>query len=247
MRYTIRMNDPLLDLHDRPRIVDFLADAAPYASKKDRDAADALVRAYMAEEKIRTDVLARGARELAEVTWPARHALRAFFNGDGAPEEWKLVLAVVRPSTAHLLKRLREPGLTLDQALASDDADMAIKDAEEMEIDAVRKQVREAYWRDHANALQVFVEEGKREWQAYEERLKQLRELALALPRGMQDEAFNKCTRYEERVLFGNEMIPLELLDEEVAFAKEQAAIDPFAKEVKKTKRIKRRKLEDTE
>lgn len=228
------MSELFLDLRNQPRVVDFLVEAMEYAPAKDRVAAEKLVAKYQEAGHVPTGKLAEEARELAMASFPARFALKRFFSTDGAEEEWKLVNAAIRPSTAHLLQRVRKSSgvSTLDEVLEHADADSALKEEERHEIDEVRSQIRIDYWKSHIKTFAVLVKEGEEELKALRERFEKLRELAAAFPEGMEDEVFSKVEYYEDRILFALETVPQSTLDEEIAYYVEQKVESPFDEEV---------------
>lgn len=223
------MSDFFLDLRDKPRVIDFLVDDLELAPAKIRPEAEKWIRAYHDNEKVPTDKLADFAKRFAWAIWPARFAMKRYFETEGADEEWRRVLAAVRPSTAHLLKRFGAgiKAATLDDVLKHAEADVALRDGDRVEIEEVRKHLRQDYWREKKKTLAVLMKDGEREAKAYQDRIAKLRDLALAMPRGFQDEIFSKLTRYEDRILFENEVVPLEILDDEVKYYTEQKEISP--------------------
>lgn len=224
------MSDAFLDLRNQPRVVDFLVEAMEYAPAKERAAAEKMVARYQDEAHVPTDKLASAARTLALASFPARFAVKHFFTTEGAEEEWTQVLAAVRPSTAHLLKRVRKSSGTtsLDAVLAHADADSALKEDELHEIEQVRSQVRAEYWKSHAKTLAILVKEGEAELKAFRTRFDKLRDLAAAMPRGLQDEVFSKINHYEDRILYAGETVPQLTLDEELQYYTEQKAVSPI-------------------
>lgn len=224
------MNDFFLDLKDKPRVVDFLVEASVFADDDARDAAATWIAQYQEGEHVGTDKLAEAARKLALATWPARYAVWMWCEKEDPEEEWRRVTSAVRPSTAHLLKRLRasSKAKTLSATLADPDASTALRDEEQSEIAAVRQQVRHDVWREKASTLDVLVRAGGTELAGYQQRLEKLRELALALPPSLQDEVFSKIARYEDRILFAGDVVPMEILDQEIKYYTEQREISPL-------------------
>lgn len=224
------MSDASLDLRNQPRVVDFLVEAMEYAPAKERAEAEKMVERYQEEAHVPTDKLAGAARTLAFATFPPRFAVKQFFTTDGTEEEWVLVFAVIRPSTAHLLKRVRKSSgaSSLDAVLAHADAESALKEEELHEIEQVRGQIRAEYWKSHAKALAILVKEGEAELKAFRTRFDKLRDLAVAMPRSLQDEIFSKINHYEDRILYAGETIALATLDEELQYYSEQKAISPL-------------------
>lgn len=241
------MSDFFLDLRDKPRVIDFLVDDLELAPAKVRPEAEKWIRAYHDNEKVPTDKLADFAKRFAWSIWPVRFAMKRYFETEGADEEWRRVLAAVRPSTAHLLKRFGAgiKAASLDDVLKHAEADVALRDGDRVEINEIRKHLRQDYWREKSRhhgkksqeggippkagkkTLAILVKEGEREAKAYHDRIAKLRDLALAMPRGFQDEIFSKLMRYEDRILFENEVVPLEILDDEVKYYTEQKEISP--------------------
>jgi hypothetical protein len=224
------MSDLFLDLRDKVSVVDFLVENLEYAPAKERTMAEKAIRAYEEGEKVPTDKLAETARKFAAAAWPARYALDRFFREEGADEEWRRVLSAVRPSTAHLLNRFRDVHETasLDEALGHAEADVALRDEERIEIEEVRKHVRHDFWKEKKKALDLLVKEGADHFQGYVHRLGKLRDIAVTLPRGLQDEAFSKIAHYEDRILFEGEVVPFELIDQEIAYYVDQKEISPL-------------------
>lgn len=225
------MSDLFLDLRDKTRVVDFLVENLEYAEAKDRAAAEKWIAMYQEGEKTPTDKLAAAGRKLAEAVWPARFALKRFFTKEGSGEEWERLLATVRPSTAHLLERLRKSqggDVPVDAVLASDDAGTALHDAEQVEIAEVRSHLRHDYWKANAKKLTVLVKEADVELTGMLERLKAMRDMAIEMPRTLQDEIFSKIAHYEDRILFEGTIVPLEILDNEIAYYRDQKEISPL-------------------
>jgi hypothetical protein len=140
------------------------------------------------------------------------------------------VNAAIRPSTAHLLKRLKtaSKAKTLDEALADADAGIALRDEEQLEISEVRRHVAHDIWREKAETLKILVKAGEKELAGYKKRFAALRELGTALPSSLLNEVFSKLARYEDRILFAGEVIPMEILDDEVKYYNEQKEISPM-------------------
>ncbi|MBP9869112.1 hypothetical protein KBC59_00950 [Patescibacteria group bacterium] len=223
------MSDLFLDLQSPSRVVDFLVSAAPYASKMDQAAAEKLITAYEDGKGIPMKSMSKSARELAEATWPARYAIHRFFSEEGRETEWKRLTESLRPSTAHLLKRLHSSlgDISIDEALKDSDADMALGDEGRMEVEGVRRHLREDYFREHAKNLAIFVKEGQTLRTGYNDRLERMRELAVGFSESMQGELLSKLARFEDRVWFEGEAVPFEILDKELEYYVEQKELSP--------------------
>lgn len=219
-----------LDLHDKARVIDFIAEYSDYSAPEERKTAQELATAYSDGKKVATDALAQATRKLAISAWPARYAVDAYFAEKGAEEEWERVMSAIRPSTAHLLKRFRQgtDASSLDEVLNHEDAHTAVKEEEVLEISEIRRHVRIQFWQQEKNKIESFLKEGKKLMDAYAERLGRLRELAIELPSSLQNDVFAKLTHYEDRILYAGEVVPLEILDQEVQYYKEQKEISPM-------------------
>ncbi|MDQ7814430.1 MAG: hypothetical protein RDU25_01305 [Patescibacteria group bacterium] len=221
------MSDFYLDLKDTVRIMDFFEDYSDYATPKEREIATSNLKKYHAREELKPEKLVDDIRKFAQAVWPARFALRRFFNEEGAEEEWRRVTAAVRPSTAHVMKRFRE-GIgahNLQACLDHDESVTAFTEVELMEIEEVRKQVRHDYWREKGATLDILFKSGQLELKAYLERLKRLRDLAAELPEEYSHEIYSKLERFEDRIFFEGEVVPLQILDEEVQYYLDTAEI----------------------
>lgn len=223
------MSDFYLDLKDKPAVIDFFVDHLDYAPQVARTAAEKIIKQYEAGDKLPTDRLAEAVRQFARAIYPARFAVKRFFGHEAKEDEWQAILAAVRPSTAHLLKRFRNgiKAESLDDVLRHSESEVALHEEERIEIALVRKQLHHGYWREHGKALGRLVKDGELELKSYLERFSKLRELAMDLPRGLQDEIMSKLARYEDRVYFECELVPLEILDEEVKYYTEQKELAP--------------------
>lgn len=224
------MSDLFLDLRDKVRVIDFLANNLEYATPKIRIDAELWIHAYEEGDKVPTDKLADAARKFAWSIWPARYAVNTYFASEGSEQEWLSVLATVRPSTAHLLKRFRQGtgAISLDETLNHIESDVAFREGERTEIEEVRSHVRQEHWREQKNTLKHLVREGEHLVEEYHKRLDALREFVPDLPRAMQDEIMSKIERNEDRILFEGEVVKPEILDEEIAYYREQKEISPL-------------------
>lgn len=221
------MSDLYLDLKDTVRIMDFFEDYLDYAPPNERKIAESILKQYRAGEELKPEKLIDDVRKFAQDVWPAHFAMRRFFNEEGAEEEWRRVTAAVRPSTAHVLKRFRE-GIgahNLQACLDHDESVTAFTEAELLEIEEVRKQIRHDYWREKGSTLDILAKSGQLELKGYLERLKKLRELAANLPEEYSHEIYSKIERFEDRIFFEGEVVPLQILDEEVQYYLDAAEI----------------------
>lgn len=219
-----------LDLKDTVRVVDFLVQSVPFVDPKQRVKADALIKDYHDSKRLVRDDLIEVARELAAASWPARYAMERYFKQAGNDEEWRRVMAEVRPKTAQALAKLRRQaeGVSLAEVLARSETGALLDDETSLEIDEVRRAMREVFWREKGAMLTQLVKDGENELEGYKKRFERLRGLASQLPPLLQDEIFSKIAYYEDRILFAGQVVALEVLDEEVKYYTDQAVSSPL-------------------
>ena len=219
-----------LDLYDAPRVVDFLVDAAAYADAKERVAADDRARRYHDGEALDKSKLASAAVKLGWNTWPARTAVVETLNGERSDKEWSSVIAAVRPSTAHLLQRFKKASesKTLEELLAHEEVETALREGERMEVNEIRKHVREDFWKTDGGKIEEIVKKRQGIRDEFKKLLGELRELAVSFQPVMQDEVFSKIKHYENRILFAAETVPMEILEKEIQYYTEQKEISPL-------------------
>ncbi len=224
------MSDFFLDLRDKPRVIDFFVDNLEFAPAKSKREVEMWIKKYHDNEPVTTDRLADVAKKFGWGMFPARRALKMYFDIEGREEEWRRLLASVRPSTAHLLKRFRAGtrAASLDDVLKHAEADVALREGDRIEIEEVRAHLRQDFWREKKKSLVGLVKDGERQAAEYQKRLAILREIATSLSRGFQDEIFSKLARMEDRILFEGDVVPLEILDEEIKYYTDQKEISPI-------------------
>ncbi len=219
-----------LNLSDVPRVVDFLVDAAAYADAKERAVADGWARKYHDGDTLDKSELASAAIKLGWNTWPARTAVVETLNGERSDKEWSSVMAAVRPSTAQLLRRFikASESKTLEELLAHEDVETALREEERMEVNEIRKHVREDFWKTDGEKIVETVKKRHGIRDEYKKRLGVLRELAVSFSPVMQDEVFSKVQHFEDRIIFSAETVPMEILEKEIQYYTEQKEISPL-------------------
>ncbi len=215
-----------VDRRDAFAVADFMTEVVEYLPESDRAPYLQAIEDLEAGEHVTTERLAEVAKNLAMATYPARRATMQFFQTVGAKDEWKKVLESVRPTTRVLLERLCKniECKSLDEVLGSSDASYAIHDQEEMELEALRPEIRLRYWQSHQTSLQKLVEDAQTELEGMKKRWQMLKQIAGRSPK-QASTLLEKLEMYEDKVLFGGETIALEVLDQEVRYAAEEAAI----------------------
>jgi hypothetical protein len=214
------MPDRLLNLRDTTAVCDFIESVLGYVPEKDRKPYEAAVEEAREGKGVTVERLAEMAKNIAAVTWARRRALTRFIETVGSELEWEGVIKNVRPSTAVLLKKLRKDSgaENLAETLAHPDASTVLKPDMEIEIGMIRDEVRADLYEDHADALEPLIEEATTELEAMKKRLKKIREQADAVSGTQQIAYFDKLANLEDKIYFGGEAIPLEILDAEVQF-----------------------------
>lgn len=223
------MPDRLLNLRDPIAVCDFIESFLGYVPEKDRKPYEAVVEeAREGAEAVKIERLAEMAKNIGAITWPRRRALARFIETVGSELEWEGVVKNVRPSTAALLKKLRKDAGTNDltSTLAHSDASYLLKDDQEIEIRMIRDEVRSDLYDDHAESLEPMIDEAQIELEAMKKRLKKIRERADATTGTQQIAYFDKLADLEDRIYFGGEALPLEILDAEIQFDASETVLE---------------------
>lgn len=210
-----------VNTRDRMETVDFIDGLIEYLPETEQAESLALVEASTDVDAVSQVRLAEAAKQYAIVSWSAERAVKRYVESQGAEEEWNRLLTAVRPATALLLNRLRTHTKThsLDQALATPEALSAIHGETEMEIELVRSEIRIDLWLAQPKGIKEELEEAKKEFEGMYQRLEKLRKFA-----GESDKrkSMEKMLEdFEQRIFFGRETIPLEVLDKELRFTLE--------------------------
>lgn len=221
------MPDIYLDLEDKKEIINFLSHWIDFSEGKIKALADKFIMDYDDGKPVELAEVQNFAKEFARDVYPVRYALDRFFEDSGAGKEWSMVEKALRRSTAHLMSRFRsdEEINTLDDFLKHDDFDLSFSDDDRAEILQVRHHVREDYWALNKNSLQAYTDEGEAVLNSFEDLIFDLRECAENLPALLQEELYSKITKYEDRVLFGGEILDEEILKQELSYYKDQSEV----------------------
>lgn len=205
-------------------LVDFLSEWRDLAPKELQSQADHLITAYDDGQNQALAELAQFVEDFAWQIWPARFALMAFFGEHGALVEWERVSAAVRRSTAHLMQRFKQATgcQSLDQMFQHDDFDLTFKETETREIKDLRHQVRADYWNSHPETFSALVSEGEKLCDGYRRILEELNDIAQASSGLMAEEVRAKVINLKDRIIYKGEHIPLEVMDEELIYYREQ-------------------------
>lgn len=221
------MEDVFLNFNNKTKLVDFLSEWSGLASKELKLKADNIVRDYD-DGKVEDSVpMMLIAKAVAMEIWPIRFALNRFFEQEGALIELDKIEHSVRKSTAHLIERFRRNSgcKSIGEILAHADFDMSFREEERGEIDQVRHHIREEYWKSHTKNLEKLVEEGKQLLENFQDKIESLRLIAEGLPALLQEELYSKVSRFEEECYFKGQVVSSEILDQELAYYKEQEAL----------------------
>ncbi len=205
-----------LNTQDRSALLSFLDVIADYLPTEELADALALIENAESENSLSSAELAGRVLQYAVLAWPARRAVQRFVGADGAEAEWQAVSDAVRPTTAYLLKRVREQqGLrTLGQLMESEEAASAIHGSERTEIELLRPEIWIELWSTQPDALQTHAQEAQKELEAMHQRLQKLERFSA--DSGKKDELLKKVREFQDRIYFSGETISLEKLDEEL-------------------------------
>jgi len=217
--------DVYLNLHDAVAVADFMESVVDFLPEKDRKPYQQLIDSVHEGKTVSLERLGQAAKNIGAVTWSARRALDHFLLTVGSELEWESLLAHARPATVLLLKRLRRSAgtSTLNETLQTTDAQYAIGPEQEIEISMLRDEVRYHLWETHHEVLQPMIEENVIELEAIKKRLKRLREQAMKSDETTRNRLLDTLERFEDRLYFGGDIIPLEVLDAEVTYDAEDS------------------------
>jgi len=217
-----------LELTHPHAVADFAASVMDFLPAKERPQYKKLVDDIRAEKTIAEDRLVESARAIGSATWAERRAFDVFLNGKGADMEWKALLDALKPNTAALLKQLQKSSgaKTVGEALNHSDAAILVHEKENDELALVRPQIRLALWGAHKKEIKPLVARMETERKAIQARLEKMRALAGRTKRES-DLLFPKIEAFEDRLYFGGETIPLEILDAEMQFALDDVELPP--------------------
>lgn len=223
------MSERHLNLRDATAVADFMETVIEFLPEADRATYAKTIQDVRDGRPPPGERLAEMAKNIGAITWPARQAFGHFLQHVGSELEWEAVFAAVRPTTALLLQKIRESvdAKNLDQVLASDDASYAIHPEQEIEINMVREEVRLTLWTEHRDNLTPMIQEERIELEAIKKRLKSLKDQAMHMKGSEQDLLLRKIESFEDRIYFGGEIIPLEVLETELKFDVEDVALPP--------------------
>jgi len=218
------MEDIYLDLSDSTEMINFLSRWLAFSSGKIHSHADSFITDYDDGKVVQEVELANFVREFARGVFPVRYALDLHFNEGGSAEEWSKVEKAVSRSTAHLLSRFRKMSevSTLNELFQHDDFDITFGEERRVEIEQVRHHVLEDYWAANKNSLQSMVDDGEVVLNKFENIIQKMRDCAAGLPTLLQEELYSKITRFEDRVYYQGEVVPLQMLEEELAYYQDQ-------------------------
>jgi len=223
------MADASLDLRSTNRILDFLLGYVPLASAKARQEAERVAHAVSADkDAVSTTELADCARLLALDVWPTRYAIERFI-AENPKAEWETVSSVLRPETkTHVSRLMKEFGeRSLGALLQRSEVDAALNEEERLELENVRRETRVTLGREKAAELKKETERGQALLDEYQKRFEEMRELGGSFSEQLQKEVFSKVLHYEDRILYEGEAVPLEILDDEIAYYLDQKEISP--------------------
>jgi len=209
-----------LNLRQPSEVAAFFDSVMDFLPERDRAPYLALLAELQAGRHVDMTRLVEAAKNLGAATWPARRALKHFLDTVGASLEWDELIGLTEPSLTRDINKLQRamPNKSLDQALASADAGLLINLKEDAELDIIRDQVRRKIWKEHQDKLEPMVQEAWPELEALRKRLKTLREEAMAAPPIIQDALLSKLDHFEDKIYFGGEHVPLEILDQEITY-----------------------------
>jgi hypothetical protein len=221
------MSSLFLDLADRMQALDFIEDAKEYLPVTSLKRVEKVLAGSDHGEDLSEEELADLVKTVGRKSWPARRALRRHLETqEGCDEEWRIVVAAVSDSTAHIMERFRHGTkcMSIDMVLGHEESGSAFRDVERFEIEQVRRHARQVIWRDKRHALAGEEKKDEAVLETIVKRLEVLHQLAVDTP-WIQDEVLAKLRRFEDMLYFEGDILVLERLDEEIKFYREEQEI----------------------
>ena len=225
------MSDYFLDLQNRNRVLDFLVTFVPFVqSAKERARIEKKIRdAEEQKEEISEAVLMDTIRDLAKHVWPVRYAVAQYIEQHPGVE-WEVIALALTPQTHAHIVRLRstysEP--VLESLLNMHEVDAVLDDAEKIELKSVLQEASLSIWKSFGGDMKDDLQKGEMLLSAFQDRMETLRRLGGELDESLQQEVYSKVTHYEDRFLYEGESVPIEILDEEIAYYRDQKEISPL-------------------
>lgn len=173
-----------------------------------------VVHEHEVESLSRTDWLQR-AREVGRITWGARQALKAYIEGEGAEQEYRLLLQAVQPATAVLLSRLAKDitDLRWNILLEQPNAYFALHEPQWSEISLVRPEVWLQVWRERQASFQEEQQMFDKEANLFSERLQEERALLQERGDSVAQERAVILQSLEDRVFLHGERVEIEAME----------------------------------
>lgn len=205
-----------LNTQDRAELLAFIDSIVDYLPPEERERAFALLQEKQGAEPLSQAELAGQVLQHAVFTWPARRAVQRFVEAEGAEAEWTKLLETVRPTTAFLLKRLRERtgARSLGQVLGLPEIATVIQGEERTELELVRPEIWIELWQAQPETLASHTQEATKELQAMQQRLQKLEQFSAQSEK--KAEVAEKIRDFQDRIYFRGESISLEKLNEEL-------------------------------
>ncbi|MCR4279056.1 MAG: hypothetical protein NUV81_04140 [bacterium] len=225
------MSDFFLDLQNRNRVIDFLVTFLPLVMPaKERARMEKYVRDAEADETRFSQLeLMDTVRDLAVRVWSARYAVATYIQ-EHPNTEWDVIEPILTPQTKAHITRLRstyaEP--TFESFLHRNEVDAVLDEAEKLELKNVLQESHLVIWKTRGEEMKEALKKGDALREAFQERMEMLRGLGSELEESLQKEVYSKVTHFEDRFLFEGEIVPIEILDEEIAYYREQKEISPL-------------------
>lgn len=227
-----------LDLRNRFAVLDFLVDTVEYFPDNHpmRLRVALIVQDDSDGTPVSREALAEMARDIGKTSWSARVLLRRYLHTpEGAEEEWRRVLSAVSTSTSHLLARFRQgvDGKSLEDVLDHEESWMAFREQERLEISEVRKHILPLIWKENQKRFAVHIGPLESRLAEIVEQINELRELGFSTTTVDDGEVVAKIARYEDRMYYEGQEINPEVIEEELAYYRQQKALaDVVDKEI---------------
>ena len=209
---------------------DVLRSCIPYLKPGDRKRAELALSSSDHGKSSMNDVVS-SAIEAARSSWSVRESVRRVLRQD-TDREIEMIYKTLRPSTAHLLKRLGSSiGGSLDEILSHVDATIALGEEEQKEIQELRTHLAEEMYRTDPKKFASEIKKCEIEKKVINAKLDEWRELGNLMRGSLQDQTLSRLDHITEQWLLYDQPPKLETLTQEIQFVREQKELNPFGEQ----------------
>ncbi len=209
-----------LSLQDPEAVADYIESVIELVPERSRQEYEALQAKVLSGAALDPEELAQKIQTLGLLVWVPKRAVSLYTKTlEGAAEEWRKLDESLRPATSFLLSRIRRNtgAMTVEEAVLSGDGEYGLYEEQRDEIEALLAEIAIELWQEQQPKLTAQVKEAQEELDAIRKRLMVFkRSLERIEDKKEKEAAEAKLEAYEEQIFFLGEMVPLEVLDQEL-------------------------------